>query len=55
VGDTLIKWGIDASKIRQLDWWQDTEVDGIRFVATPRNTSPVAACSMATAPSGLRG
>ncbi len=35
MGDTLIKWGIDASKIRQLDWWQDTEVDGIRFVATP--------------------
>lgn len=35
VGDTLIKWGIDASKVRQLDWWQGTEVDGIRFIATP--------------------
>src|SRR5471030_3475186 len=35
VGDTLIKWGIDASKIRQLDWWQGTEVDGIQFIATP--------------------
>ena len=35
VGDTLIKWGIDASKVRQLDWWQSTEVAGIRFSATP--------------------
>src|SRR5690606_7384323 len=35
VGDTLIKWGIDASKVRQLDWWQGTEVDGIQLIATP--------------------
>ncbi|MFC6338429.1 hydrolase [Pseudomonas sp. CCM 7891] len=35
VGDTLIKWGVDASKVRQLDWWEGTELDGIRFVATP--------------------
>ena len=35
VGDRLIKWGVDASKVRQLDWWQGTEVDGIRFIATP--------------------
>ncbi|MBD9463586.1 MBL fold metallo-hydrolase [Pseudomonas sp. Pdm06] len=35
VGDTLIKWGVDASKVRQLDWWQGTEVDGIEFIATP--------------------
>lgn len=35
VGDTLVKWGVDASKVRQLDWWRGTEVDGIRFVATP--------------------
>ncbi|MGH8410893.1 MAG: MBL fold metallo-hydrolase, partial [Pseudomonas sp.] len=35
VGDTLVKWGVDASKVRQLDWWQGTEVDGIRFVSTP--------------------
>jgi L-ascorbate metabolism protein UlaG (beta-lactamase superfamily) len=35
VGDTLIKWGIDASKVRQYDWWQGTEIAGIRFVATP--------------------
>ncbi|NBF02745.1 hydrolase [Pseudomonas sp. Fl5BN2] len=35
VGDTLIKWGVPAAKVRQLDWWQGCEVDGIRFVATP--------------------
>lgn len=35
VGDTLIEWGVPAHKVRQLDWWQSTEVSGIRFVATP--------------------
>lgn len=35
VGDTLIKWGIAANKIQQLDWWQSTIVDGIELMATP--------------------
>jgi L-ascorbate metabolism protein UlaG (beta-lactamase superfamily) len=35
VGDTLIRWGVPAGKVRQLDWWQGTEIDGARFVATP--------------------
>ncbi|CRM04803.1 metal-dependent hydrolase [Pseudomonas sp. 31 E 6] len=35
VGDLLVKWGVAADKVRQLDWWQGTEVQGIRFVATP--------------------
>ncbi|GAA0681350.1 MBL fold metallo-hydrolase [Dyella marensis] len=35
VGDRLVSWGVDAGKVRQLDWWQETEVDGMRFVATP--------------------
>jgi L-ascorbate metabolism protein UlaG (beta-lactamase superfamily) len=35
LGDILIKWGIDANKVRQLDWWQSTEVDGVQFIATP--------------------
>ena len=35
VGDTLIAWGVDPSKVRQLDWWETTTVHGIRFVATP--------------------
>jgi len=35
VGATLIEWGVPATKVRQLDWWQSTEIDGMRFVATP--------------------
>jgi len=35
VGDRLIAWGIPAAKVRQLDWWEETEVHGTRFAATP--------------------
>lgn len=35
VGDILIDWGAPAAKVRQLDWWQETEVAGVRLVATP--------------------
>lgn len=35
VGDTLIGWGIPAAQVRQLDWWQETRVGALRFVATP--------------------
>jgi L-ascorbate metabolism protein UlaG (beta-lactamase superfamily) len=35
VGDTLIEWGVPAAKVRQLDWWQETDVAGTRLVATP--------------------
>ncbi len=35
VGDTLVKWGVPASKVQQFDWWQETSVDGLRIVATP--------------------
>ncbi|QCP52990.1 hydrolase [Trinickia violacea] len=35
VGDRLIEWGIDAAKIRQLDWWQNVERDGLSLTATP--------------------
>ena len=35
VGDTLITWGVDAAKVRQLDWWQTTYIDGLQLVATP--------------------
>jgi L-ascorbate metabolism protein UlaG (beta-lactamase superfamily) len=35
VGDRLIEWGIEASQVRQFDWWQSTEVDGLVFTATP--------------------
>ncbi|MCX4176043.1 MULTISPECIES: MBL fold metallo-hydrolase [Paraburkholderia] len=35
VGDRLIEWGIEASKVRQFDWWQGVEIDGLAFTATP--------------------
>jgi L-ascorbate metabolism protein UlaG (beta-lactamase superfamily) len=35
VGDRLIEWGVPAAKVRQLDWWQSTTIDGVRLVATP--------------------
>jgi L-ascorbate metabolism protein UlaG (beta-lactamase superfamily) len=38
VGDRLIAWGVDASKVRQFDWWQGTTIDGVQFTATPRST-----------------
>ncbi len=35
VGDILVDWGVPQAKVKQLDWWQQIEVGGIRFVATP--------------------
>ncbi|MGC2947985.1 MBL fold metallo-hydrolase [Burkholderia ambifaria] len=35
VGDRLIEWGIDAKKVRQLDWWQSIDVAGLTLTATP--------------------
>ncbi len=35
VGDRLIKWGVDAAKVQQRDWWESTEVGGVRLIATP--------------------
>jgi L-ascorbate metabolism protein UlaG (beta-lactamase superfamily) len=35
VGDRLIAWGVDRAKVRQLDWWQQTAVQGVRLVAVP--------------------
>lgn len=35
VGELLVSWGIPSTQVRELDWWDETEVDGIRFVATP--------------------
>ncbi len=35
VGDSLIDWGVAPERIRQLDWWEQTEVDGMQFIATP--------------------
>jgi len=35
VGDLLVEWGVDAAKVQQLDWWQETRIGGVRLVATP--------------------
>ncbi|ASK33296.1 hydrolase [Alcanivorax sp. N3-2A] len=35
VGDQLVRWGVDPAKVEQLDWWQSTEVEGLRLTATP--------------------
>jgi L-ascorbate metabolism protein UlaG (beta-lactamase superfamily) len=35
VGEHLRRWGVKAEKIRELEWWDKTEVDGVELVATP--------------------
>lgn len=35
VGDRLVAWGIPREKVQQYDWWQGTEINGLRFTATP--------------------
>ncbi|TLP55900.1 MULTISPECIES: MBL fold metallo-hydrolase [Pseudomonas] len=35
VGELLMEWGVPRSKVRQLDWWQEAQVQGVRFIATP--------------------
>ncbi|WP_144637637.1 MBL fold metallo-hydrolase [Bordetella genomosp. 13] len=35
VGDRLVAWGVPAGKVRQLDWWQETEAGGLRLALTP--------------------
>jgi L-ascorbate metabolism protein UlaG (beta-lactamase superfamily) len=35
VGERLIDWGVEASKVQELDWWQETQIKGLRLVATP--------------------
>lgn len=35
VGDLLVRWGVDADKITQLDWWQSAQVGAVSLTATP--------------------
>jgi hypothetical protein len=35
VGERLVRWGISPAKVREFDWWQGTQIDGVSFVATP--------------------
>ena len=35
VGDRLVAWGVPEAKVQQFDWWQGTDINGVRFTATP--------------------
>ena len=35
VGSHLRHWGLEASRITELDWWQDVQFEKLRFIATP--------------------
>jgi L-ascorbate metabolism protein UlaG (beta-lactamase superfamily) len=35
VGQRLIDWGVDPSRVRQLGWWDDTSVGKVKLVAAP--------------------
>lgn len=35
VGAHLRHWGVPASRIKELDWWQSTKVEGIELTACP--------------------
>lgn len=35
VGERLVAWGVERAKVRQLDWWQETMVGGVRLAAVP--------------------
>ena len=50
VGAHLEAWGVDASRITELDWWESVEVGrGLRLLGPPRlSTSPVGAWAAET-------
>ena len=35
VGSHLRYWGIDAANITELDWWEEADIHGLTFAATP--------------------
>jgi L-ascorbate metabolism protein UlaG (beta-lactamase superfamily) len=35
VGRHLREWGIEASRIHELDWWENAEFNGLKFHCTP--------------------
>lgn len=35
VGAHLERWGVPASKITEMDWWQENTFEGLTFAATP--------------------
>jgi len=35
VGQRLIAWGVDAKRVTELDWWQETRFGPLTLAATP--------------------
>ena len=35
VGEHLRKWGVEDSRITELDWWDETEYQGLKLACTP--------------------
>ena len=35
LGATLMEWGVPEENITELDWWQEKEIKGVTFAATP--------------------
>lgn len=35
VGDRLTAWGVPNEKVRQFDWWQGVEIDGLQLTFAP--------------------
>lgn len=55
VGELLISWGVAPAKVRQLDWWQESEVQVCVSLLPRPSTSPGVGCWTAIAPCGRRG
>ncbi len=49
VGDLLVKWGVPASKVQQLDWWQESAAGRHSFYSYPNaSISLVEGCLITT-------
>ena len=35
VGEHIKSWGVDKSRVSEMDWWQETQRDQIKIIATP--------------------
>jgi L-ascorbate metabolism protein UlaG (beta-lactamase superfamily) len=35
VGERLVAWGVERARVRELDWWDETVVGGVRLAAVP--------------------
>lgn len=35
VGAHLEKWGVSPSKIKEMGWWEELQLDGVKFIFTP--------------------